>query len=443
MNETLTDEARRLEPIGDSERIATIDVLRGFALFGILLVNIHAFYKPLVEAFSIDAASLGPLEYAIEWAIGFFAQGKFYPLFSFLFGLGFAVQLSRAEQRGGRFLLLYTRRLMVLLLIGVAHGTLIWAGDILTLYAILGFVMLLLYLFKRALERPFRRADGTPRRIPFWVVLLVVLVFTLPTWLMVPQMAAYEQIQQLQAAGETLSPGQQDFVEQMEAQMSYTSPQAIEQARHAYGEGSWQQATQQRIKDFRFMLSSIPFFGWLVLAMFLVGAVFGRLNLIGRVDEFRWLFRSLVVTGLLVGLPLSAVFASLNLELNVMVPSLAAARAMLINQYAGIFMALMFVAGITLLMGTGAARHLRVLAPVGRMALSNYLLQSIVSTTIFYGYGLGLFGDIGSVAALAYVLLLFALQIPLSHWWLARFRFGPAEWLWRSLSYGRFQKLRR
>ncbi|MDX1442494.1 MAG: DUF418 domain-containing protein [Gammaproteobacteria bacterium] len=442
MSETLTDEPRRLQPVAATDRIETLDVLRGFALFGILLVNIHAFYKPLVAAFDINAADLNSIEYAIEWMIGFFAQGKFYPLFSFLFGLGFAVQLTRAEARGAPFLRVYIRRLLALLAIGVAHGTLVWAGDILTMYAILGFVMLLLYLLKRGLERPFRRADGTPRRIPFWAVLLVAVIFTLPSLAMIPWMGQLEQAQELQAAGQELTPQQQGMLEQMSAQMAFTGESAIREAAHAYGEGSWMDATEQRVRDFQFMLNSIPFWGWLVLAMFLIGAVFGRLNLIGRATEFGGLFRSLVILGLAVGVPMSAVFATQNLHVNIMEPSLAASKAMAINQYGGLLMALMYVAGITLLMRTGVSRYLGVLAPVGRMALSNYLLQSIVSTTIFYGYGFGLFGDIGSVAALAYVLVFFALQVPLSHWWLKRFRFGPAEWLWRSLTYGRFQPLR-
>ncbi|MDX1454201.1 MAG: DUF418 domain-containing protein [Gammaproteobacteria bacterium] len=438
-----TDQQTGLAPVSASERIQTIDVLRGFALLGILLVNMHFFYKPIMEAFNVDADALSPLGYGVEWFIGFFAQGKFYPLFSFLFGLGFAVQLTRAEARGGPFKRTYALRIFILLVIGVLHGTLIWAGDILTMYAIMGFVMLLLFMFKRLLELPFKRKDGTRRRIPFWIVLLfAALFFALPLQMFSFWVGSVQEAQALQEAGAELTPQQQEFIKQIEQQQQYTSPEAQEQARYAYGEGSWLEATKQRSQDFALMLSGLPLAGWFVLCMFLIGAVFGRLNLIGRASEFKGLFVTLLVLGVAVGMPLSWQYTGLYFETNLMKPGPEMLKANQLNMFAGLFMSLMFVAAITLLMQTGASKWLGKLAPMGRMALTNYLLQSFISTFVFYGYGLGFFGQIGPVTAFIYAIVFWSLQIPLSIWWMNRYAFGPVEWLWRTLTYMKRQPMK-
>lgn len=442
MGESASAGRSGLAPVSASERIQTIDVLRGFALFGILLVNFSFFNNSVFEAFSLDVGSMSGAEKAASAFIAFFATGKFYPLFSFLFGLGFAVQLSRAEARGGPFKWTYTKRLLVLLVIGVIHGTLIWAGDILTLYAICGFMLLLLFMLKRLVELPFKREDGTRRRLPFWVILLVAAIFTLPMFGALQWFGMMEEVQALQAAGEELNPQQQAMAEQMEQQKTIFSEEARAAAREAYGEGSWLQATQQRITDFGLMLTNIPFMMWFILTMFLIGGVFGRLNLIGRAAEKKKFFVGLLVVSLGIGAPLAWKYADMHFLVDFTQPSLEMGVAMTINQYAGLFMALAYVSIITLLMMTGARKILGLLAPVGRMALTNYLLQSFVSTFIFYGYGLGMFGSFNAVSGLVYCVIFFLLQIPLSHWWMNRFAFGPVEWLWRTLTYGKRQPMR-
>lgn len=431
-----------LKPVSASERIQTIDVLRGFALFGILLVNFAFFNASIFEAFSMNPAEMSSAEYAVSAVVAFFATGKFYPLFSFLFGLGFAVQLTRAEARGGPFKWTYTKRLLVLLVIGILHGALIWAGDILTLYAICGFFMLLLFMLKRAIEAPFKRADGTRRRLPLWVVLLVAAIFTLPGLGAMQWFAQIEQVRELQASGAELTERQKAIAETMEQQQSFFAEEKLEAARKAYGEGSWLEVTEQRVTDFGLMLSNVPFMMWFILTMFLIGGVFGRLNLIGRAAEKKKIFIGLLIVSLGIGVPLAWRYAEMHFHVDFTQPSREMGVAMVINQYAGLFMALSYVAAITLLMLTPAKKMLGLLAPVGRMALTNYLLQSFVSTFIFYGYGLAFFGSFNEVSGLVYCVIFFALQIPLSHWWMNRFAFGPVEWLWRTLTYGKRQPMR-
>ena len=135
----------RVGPVARTERIQVIDILRGFALFGILLVNMELFSHPVQQAiFGLKEWTTLADRLAV-WGIRFLAEGKFYSLFSFLFGLGFALQILRAEERGTRFVPFYLRRLLILLLIGLAHGIFLWTGDILVLYAILGALLLLFF----------------------------------------------------------------------------------------------------------------------------------------------------------------------------------------------------------------------------------------------------------------------------------------------------------
>lgn len=144
-----------INPVQQAERIQIVDILRGFALFGILFVNMPAFSQPFQALlFPMSPAALW-YDHAARWLIHFLGEGKFYTLFSLLFGLGFTLQMERIESRGGRFVLFYLRRLLVLLGIGIVHAFLIWAGDILILYALLG---LLLLLFRSA----------RPNRAPSW-----------------------------------------------------------------------------------------------------------------------------------------------------------------------------------------------------------------------------------------------------------------------------------
>jgi uncharacterized protein len=432
--------ASGLRPIGTAERIETIDVLRGFALFGILLVNFGMFST---ARFALTPDTDTAAGTAAGMLIAFFASGKFYPLFSFLFGLGFAVQLTRAEARGGPFKWTYTKRLLVLLVIGILHGTLVWSGDVLTAYAVCGFVLLLLFMLKRAVEWPFRRADGARRKLPIWVALVLGAVIQVPLTIVSLQYGANEEeVTALQAAGAELSPEQQAFAERLveiravrEAE-AFAAGEGRAPAVAVYRDGSWLEVTRQRVADFSSVLTAMLTMGPLILTMFLIGAVFGRLNLIGRAAEKRRLLGGLLVVGLVIGVPLSWSYMQLFFRdgLN--------SVGFVTNVWAGISMTLAYASGFALLMLTAARKVLGVLAPVGRMALTNYLLQSLVSTFIFYGYGLGMLGRVDKVGGLIYCVTFWLLQLALSHWWMSRFAFGPVEWLWRTLTYGKRQPMR-
>lgn len=411
------------EPVARRERIAVLDILRGFALFGILTVNMYLFSRPiqaLYQGIGLDGRPAH--EQAADWLVAFFSTGKFYTLFSFLFGLGFILFIDRARAKGQPAAPLFARRLLALLAFGLVHAFFVWIGDILTFYALLGFVLLLFAWVKR------------PRTLLIWAGAIWVLSLLISTAFL-GLMAVAAVVPEARAP--------------MEAGLA--AERAVAEAEYAralevYGTGNFLEVTGQRAHEITstwlFSAAMAPS----ILMMFLVGAYFGRREIFQNVDAHLPLFRRLLTWGLIIGLPANAIYASLiwsdPYTTDGLVAIMGAFVAGLIGQPA---LSMAYMSAIVLLTRREPwGQRLSVLAPVGQMALTNYLLQSLLCTLIFYGYGLGLFGQFSTVAGLVLAAAIFFLvQIPLSHWWLARFRYGPAEWLWRTLTYLRPQPMHR
>jgi uncharacterized protein len=415
--EQTEDRTAQAEPATTAERIQILDILRGFALFGILLVNMAYFANPVqyvlgqhTHATSLDAAA--------EWLIRFVGEGKFYSLFSLLFGLGFTLMMARAQERGVRFVPLHLRRLLILLLFGLVHGLFIWVGDILVFYALLGVVLIL-----------FRNTG--PKWLLRWSIIFLVLPFL------------FTLLGSLATELARMTPEGAALVEDMMAEQVALFQADIDRAYEVYATGNFIEITAQRWQDLQFMWLVSLFMAPSIMAMFLLGAYLGRRAVFRHVEEHLPLFRRLLIWGGIIGVIGNALYASFITVGHRMVPDwtvLIATTGQLVGAPA---LMLFYVAGVTLLARTATwGPRLALLAPVGRMALTNYLLQSIICTLIFYGYGLGFFGQIGAAAGILLTLVIYAAQIPFSHWWLSCFRFGPAEWLWRTLTYGRFQPLR-
>lgn len=401
-----------IAPVQQAERVQIVDILRGFALFGILLVNMTIFYRP-IQAILFPADPAMPwFDRAAEWFIHFAGEGKFYALFSMLFGLGLTLQMEHIEARGGKFVPLYLRRLFVLLLIGLVHAFLIWIGDILILYALLGFLLVL-----------FRKAK--PRTLLIWAVILIsipLLFNTAVAGLLEFGRSVPEGAQQIDAVfAETIASFKTDLV----------------RANRVYADGNFAEITEQRIYDYTSMgLSAFFVMGFNVLAMFLLGVYFGRREIFKHLEDNRGFFRTLLFWGLLIGLTGNALYATLIMPLPRIEPSGLLLMATAAQAIGAPLLMLAYVSAFCLLaLSPVWGKRLQVLAPVGQMALTNYLTQSIVCTLIFYGYGLGLFGQMGAAAGIGLTFVIYLLQIPFSHWWMKRFKYGPAEWLWRSLTY--------
>lgn len=409
---TATDTAA---PLAAGERLAHVDVVRGFALFGILLVNMALFKAPAIVQASAPAAT-NLLDQLAAQAINLFAEGKFFTLFSFLFGFGFATQLLRARQHGVPFAPRYMRRLLVLLLFGVAHATLLWYGDILVTYALLGFALLL-----------FR--DSSPRTLLAWAIALL-----LGMTLLLGGGIAFVELQRADpAAGAAILAAEREQLASVEAE--------IRRDTELYRAGSYGELVLARTLAPVGLIYNLVTQGIPVLAMFLLGLYAGRRGILADVPAHRGLLRRVRFWGLLLGLTLSTLLVLAQTRLSLF-GGLAA--LLLAHSLTGPLLALGYAATLVLLHERPRWRApLAPLGAVGRMALTNYLLQTLICTTLFYGYGFGLYGQVGAALGVVLTLAIFALQVGWSVWWLRRFQFGPAEWLWRTLTYGRAQPMRR
>lgn len=438
-------------PVPPGERVVTLDVLRGVAIWGILFVNVLACSQP-GDWFAVRWSEIGTLDYVVEVLKLFFVQAKFYTLFAFLFGLGFAMQLNRAESRGQGFALRFLWRMLLLWGIGLVHVLYLWDGDILNTYAAAGIFLLIYYGIKRLLDWLVRRLSKGRRRklhrrwMLVWAALLLfgpMLLFSALAYygfsLRAEVHAGVRDSEELTG----FASWTWDLMEQGEEQIAeYRSGERARAVNEQFAEGDFSDTLRYRGDVLVQRVGSGPF--WLIISgIFCVGAFFGRYRFIDRAGELKRGFRILLVVSCLIGLPLSALFVHSTLALDqVEGISWYFLLAEITKTASGLAFALIYVAVITLAMLTRARRWLGFFAPVGRMALSNYLLQSIINTTVFYGYGLGMMGKLGSFEQVIYLCALFALQALASRWWLTRFRYGPAEWLWRSLTYLRPQPMR-
>ncbi len=403
------DKSAGIAPVSAPERISLLDSLRGFALIGILLVNLVGFIgEPGPAAARLTewgAGAAGAVQFGLEWL----AVGKFYSLFSLLFGIGFAIQLGRLEARG-EGIGSYVRRLIVLFGFGLAHMLLLWLGDILALYALVGLVLIL-----------FRRASD--RALLIWALLL---------WLIPVVWSAAQEWGGLDPGGPIIAAALWTF-EQVGLDASkgpmpiWTSPDYLVHLRAHLGEILF------RYHDLIEQARPAK-----VLGMFLIGLWIGRRGIMADPARHRALLRRVLAAGLLVGLPVAAARAWMVRSGEPFSPVWQEVAYCVGTPV----LALGYAAGFAFLWAGPAARPLGAFAPAGRMALTNYLGQTLILCLIFFGWGLGLIGRLNFGLLPAIALLILAVQLWYSRWWLERFSFGPAEWLWRTLTYGKAQPMR-
>ena len=402
---------RSLAPITGNDRIQALDVVRGFALLGILLMNIEMMVGPTMALTTGLDSTLAGIDRWADAAIYLLVQGKFFTLFSLLFGMGFAVMSQRAVEAGRPFAAVYWRRGLALFVIGLLHALLIWSGDVLVTYAVLSMFLLV-----------FR---DVPLRVLPW---LAAGSFLAPLGLMMGLglLGSLMQMTPELAAGWNDAMGQQGkMVEAL-----------VEGQRLAYGSGTYLEATLQRTRDFGFALMNLMIVGPLVFGMFLLGSWFVRSGAIANPQQHARLFQHLRWVVLPLGLALVLVSFALQPTLDQATIDLRFSTAFSLGMLGSALMCLGYMAWIVRGMQSPAwAPRLAWVAPAGRMALTNYLMQSIVCTLVFYGYGLGYFQQLPRAWQVPFVFALFGMQVILSRWWLQRFRFGPMEWVWRSLTY--------
>lgn len=363
-----------LAPIAPKRRIIALDSLRGFALLGVLIVNVYQAYgKAFTEA-----------DMQVIDQIRLLGEGTFYPIFSLLFGLGFALQLAK----GKAALPLFRRRLGYLLLFGLIHGVFIWEGDILASYAVIGFMLALIYRWPRLL-----------------LFLIAILGWALTFVLLSPLM------------GDNSIHIDNDAL---------------------YATGSYWAITSVRAVTFAdSFIGGLFAFSGFVLGLFLFGFLLGRCGISDVMNDKRFL-RGTFLLSVGVAVPLLSAYSR---GLSWGIPR----DWWFVTEYliASPFLGFAYMTGLSLFMLTSFGEALlKPFSYVGRMALSNYLGQSVICTLIFYGYGFGYLGELGAQTSFYISLAIFAGQMLFSYLWLLRFRYGPMEWLWRSLSYGQLQPIR-
>lgn len=395
-------------PVDDSQRIVAMDVLRGFVLLGILVMNIQSFAMPI--AAYVNPTAYGDLSGAnlYVWIVShvFFDQ-KFLAAFSMLFGAGIVLMTTRHGADGRR---LHRRRMGWMILFGLLHAYLFWYGDILFAYGVCGLVA---YGFRDRDPALLIRAAAA--------LLLVGALVPVAFGLSMPPERAVEM------SAAAWSPS----AEVIESELAAYRGDFVAQSRHRVPEALKFQT-----------LFMIFFTFWRVLGLMLLGMALLRLDVLTARRPAR-AYAALAAAGFAIGLPLVAFGVRQNFA-----HGWSAQYSMFFggvwNYWGSVFVAVGYVGLLMAITRAGALSWLTVrLGAVGRMAFSNYILQTLLATTIFYGHGLGLFGSVERTGQIAIVLAIWLVQLTLSPLWLRRFRFGPLEWLWRSLTYGERQVLRR
>ena len=422
-------------PVAAGERIESLDLLRGVAVLGILVMNIYAFAMPF-PAYTNPFVMGGtePWNLATWVLTHIFFDQKFMTIFSMLFGAGIVLMMDRARARGASFGPLFFRRQFWLLVIALMHGYLLWGGDILFFYSVVG---VLAYLFR----------ESPPRKLVVIAILIlpIPLVMNYGASLYVEQlMVESARIEAEVAAGGEITDEQQATLDAWRESRGFLAPtdEDVQEELDLYA-GSYLEILRGRAPElFGMQLAALPFFVlWRVLAMMLLGMALMKLGVLSGERPGRF-YRRLALVAYGLGLPLT-VLSAWGYFSHDFDPIWNLTVGAIPNYYGSILVALGHIALVMLLVQSGLARGLvRRLEAVGRMALSNYLMHSIVMTSIFYGYGLGLYGGISRSAQMLFVAGMLAVQLLVSPWWLSRYRFGPAEWLWRSLTYGRLQPMR-
>jgi uncharacterized protein len=494
-----------LTPVAPDQRINALDILRGFALIGILLMNIEWFGRAISGPEGFDVELTG-LDHAVGWLIRCFVEGKFYKLFALLFGMGFAVMLTQAMRKDRPFGAWFSRRMLVLFVFGILHMVFLWQGDILHDYAVAGLLMLgFIYLLRTKYFKKFNNPRSILKLALWWLSMPMLLaslagigfgVFVdhdslSQKWqegqeiralvsqlesesLVNKELSSIEQVElsedmlevsadngpNINRALGVLEMVEQDVVES-ESVLDKSEPTPQEQAQEMFEDeqeqaqdeadeiaalrhGSYWQATVFRTKASLMWLVFTPVFALIMLLpIFLLGYWLVISGTIKDHSQHPKLFSCMARIGLGVGLVVTVaglIIMGHPAVKNIMLIQVVANILFIGGQF---FMAAGYLGLLVRLLDSPKwHKKLEKLAPMGRMALTNYIMHTLILTSIFYGYAGGLYGEISRAPQMLIVFAIVLVQIPLSSLWLKYYQFGPLEWLWRSLTYKKWQSFR-
>jgi len=400
------------EPVFSKDRIIALDLLRGLAILGILVMNVQSFAMP--DAAYLNPKAYGDLSGSNQWVwmlSHIFADQKFMTLFSILFGAGLVLFSENAEKRRGKSATLHYRRTFILLIIGLLHAHLIWQGDILVSYALCGF---LVYLLRN--------------KKPGFLVTLGLVLVSIHTLIYV-------------FFGWSLRFWEPDAI--LETKASWKPSMEILKNEISAYTGSFFDQQAQR-SERAFFLETFVFltlFLWRAGGLMLVGMAFYKWGILSAKKSKAFYQKGLVLSWT-IGLPVITYGIIENFDHNWSM-EYSMFYGSQFNYWGSLFMAFGYICLVMLWVKTKLFENFKIrLVAVGRMALTNYLMQSLISVFIFYGLGLALFGELDRIMQIGIVLLIWIVQLLWSKPWLENFNYGPFEWLWRSLTYQKKQAFR-
>jgi uncharacterized protein len=402
----------KVAPIAPAKRIVSLDVLRGFAILGILIMNIQS-YSMIMAAY-INPAAYGDLTGVNKWVwilSHISAEQKFLSIFSILFGAGIILFTRKAEAKGKKATGLHYRRTFWLLIIGLVHAYLLWYGDILATYALCA---LIAYLFRKI----------SPKKL----LIIGLLIFSISSllYLFFGWSMQYWPAESHKEMMSSWKPSQEQ----------------IQQEIAAY-RGGWLQQMEQRVPTaifiqlFLFLIHQ----GWRAGGLMLVGMALFKWGVLSA-QRSKGFYFTMMGLGFVLGFPMVIYGVMRNFAAQWSV-EFSMFYGSQYNYWGSLFIALGYI-GLVMLICKSAffEKIIHPFAAVGRMALTNYLLQTVICTFIFYGHGLGLFGQVERYQQALIMVGVWILQLIISPLWLRYFRFGPAEWLWRCLTYLKLQPIR-
>jgi len=401
-----------LTPSSPSERILSIDMLRGFAVLGILIMNIQSF-SMIFEAY-MNPTAYGDLTGANKWVwiiSHLLANEKFMTLFSMLFGAGILLFIEKANAKGRKPGPLHYRRNFWLLLFGMAHAYLLWYGDILVAYSLCAFFV---YLFRNKKASTLLNIGIIFFLVP--VVFYLFFGFSLQFW---PE----EQLEM--------------------SKLNWKPDTEMVQKDNDIMRGSWSEQMENRVPTTLFMQTFLFFIYmfWRVSGLMLIGMAFYKWDILTALKSKQFYIR-LIFIGFLLGLPVVGygIYKNFSMEWAYEYSMFIGSQ---FNYVASVFVSIGYI-GIIMLIAKSHSFKLwkKVFSSVGRMAFTNYILMTIICTFIFYGHGLGLYGQIERTGQILLVFGIWIFLMIMSMLWLKYFRFGPLEWLWRTLTYWKVQPMR-
>lgn len=462
-----TDSHAQLKPISEQQRYIVLDILRGFALCGILFMNIEWFNRPMADFGDLDSSQRG-WHHSADWLVSFAVEGKFYTLFALLFGMGFAIMWQQARHKGNQAVAWFIRRLAVLFVFGLLHLSLLWSGDILNTYALGGFMLIGLVLaYERGNLQAFNHTAAQLKLAMLWLLIPVALTVVVGAVVSARQdqqdIQSHWQYQQtLDARAQLLISGAKALPIDT-ASTDLSELQALEQAAVEVADehqqnlstsmaeqlvlttGSFWQATQHRLTYIPLALGmSFALCLFVIVPLFLIGYALVRGEIIQQYQHYLAYWRVLTLAGLGLGSSLAVPALLLASHPAAQIDPGLNFTAQGMNYLSQYLMSAGYLGGMLwLLCQAKWLARLSGLAAMGRMALSLYLMQSLMLSLIFFGYGLGWYGQIDRAWQLLMAVVILLLQCGFSRWWLKHFHFGPLEWVWRCLTYMAWQPFRR